>query len=113
MPLSAELSGLLLEVTVNVPVRAPEALGAKLTLIEQWALGARLVLQLFVWAKSPVIAIATLDTVVALLLVSVAVCTLLTEPTAWLLNWSVDGLKVSVVPVSCDQAICGAISRQA
>jgi hypothetical protein len=113
MPLSAEVRGLpVLDVTVRAPDRIPDTVGEKLTLMKQLALGARLVVQVFVWAKSPVIAIATLVTVVVVLLVSVAVCILLTEPTAWLPNWSVAGLSVSVPPASCDSPSWGASRRQ-
>src|SRR5690348_3873685 len=112
MPLSVEVTLPVLEVTFKVPDRSPEVVGEKLTLMEQLALGARLVLQVLVWVKSPVTETTMLVTVVVPLLVSVAVCALLTEPTAWLPNWSALGLRVSVAAVSCDLLICGASSRQ-
>jgi hypothetical protein len=68
-------------VTVSVPVRAPVAVGLKVMLTLQDFFAAREVPQLFVWAKSPLIAtvsgIATLR-----LLVTLALPAPLVEPTA-------------------------------
>jgi hypothetical protein len=44
-----------LSVTVNVPLRAPAAVGVKVTLIVQFAPAATLAPQLLVWAKSPLL----------------------------------------------------------
>jgi hypothetical protein len=44
-----------LSVTVNVPLRAPVAVGVNVTLIVQLAPAATLAPQLFVWAKSPLL----------------------------------------------------------
>jgi hypothetical protein len=101
-----------LEVTFNVPDRIPETVGEKLTLMEQLPFGARLLVQLVVWPKSPITEMAMFVTVVVALFVSVAVCALLVEFTAWLPNWNVAGVRVSVAPASCDLASSGATSSK-
>jgi hypothetical protein len=47
------VAGLALSVMVTEPLREPVAVGVKVTLIEQEALGARLEPQVLVWEKSP------------------------------------------------------------
>jgi len=75
---------LLLSVIVNVPVRAPFFVGAKLSFRVQDPLGATLPLQLFVWLKSaPVVMLAIVSVAVPLLL-KVTGCAALVVPTAWL-----------------------------
>lgn len=64
----------LLSVTVSVPVRGPVAVGAKLTLMVQELLTARLVPQVLVWAKL-VLAVMLLMVSAALpVLFNVTVC---------------------------------------
>ena len=55
MPVKLMVCGLplALSVTVKVPVRVPVAAGRKVTLIVHWAPAASELLQLLVWAKSP------------------------------------------------------------
>ena len=50
---TAWVAGLALSVTESEPVREPAAVGVKVTLIVQEAVGARLDPQLLVWEKSP------------------------------------------------------------
>jgi hypothetical protein len=71
---------LLLSVTVNVPVRAPAAVGVKVTLMVQESPTATLLPQLLVWEKSPVM--ETLATASAALpvLLRVTVCAALVVP---------------------------------
>ena len=65
------LTPLLLSVTVSVPLRAPEAVGVKVTLITQLPLAASEPPQLLVSAKSPVTAILLMVSAAAPVLLSV------------------------------------------
>jgi len=71
-----------LSVKVSEPVRFPLAVGANVTLTEQLAPAARLAPQLFVSPKSPVVAIAEMDSAALPLLVSVTFCAALVVPTS-------------------------------
>jgi hypothetical protein len=84
VPPSGTVCGLVaaLSVKVNVPVRVPGTVGAKLTLIVQFAVGASDAGHVFVCAKSPVTAIFDMTREVVLLLVSVTTCVALVLLTA-------------------------------
>jgi hypothetical protein len=94
-----------LSVTVKFPVRAPAAVGVKVTAIAQFAPAATADPQVFVAAKSPVAAIWVIVSAAVPLFDSVTVCLLLATPTFWLVKISVAGLReacgevVETVPV--------------
>jgi hypothetical protein len=77
---------LALSVMVRVPLRVPVAVGVKVTLIAQVEPAATPLPQLFVSAKSPVVAMLEKCTGVVPLLVKVTACAALVVPTAWLAN---------------------------
>lgn len=64
------------------PVRLPVALGWKVMLMVQFAPAARLLPQLFVWAKSPVTVMLLMASAAVPLLVRVAICATLVVFTA-------------------------------
>ena len=72
---------LLLSVSVNVLVRVPFVVGAKVMLMVQVLVGARLPLQLFVWLKSPPAVMPVIVSVAVPVLVSVTACEALVVPT--------------------------------
>jgi hypothetical protein len=94
-----------LSVTVKFPVRAPAAVGVKVTAIAQFAPAATADPQVFVSAKSPDAAIWVIVSAAVPLFDSVTVCLLLATPTFWLVKISVAGLReacgevVETVPV--------------
>lgn len=69
-----------LSVTVKAPLRVPAAVGEKLTLMTQEALGASVGAQLFVSAKSPLVAILVMDKGAVPMLPRVIGCGLLVVP---------------------------------
>ena len=74
-------------VMVSVALRAPAAVGLKVTLKVQLAPAASVAgnaPQVFVWAKSPLVAMALIVSGALPLLVSVTVCAALVVPTFWL-----------------------------
>ncbi len=83
VPVKPALCGLplALSVTVSVPVRVPEAVGVKVTLIAQCVPGARAPPQLFVWPKSPFTAMLVTLSDAPPVLVSVTACAPLAVPT--------------------------------
>ena len=86
-PVSEMLCGLptALSVRVIAPVRVPVAVGLKVTLMMQEAVGAKPVPQLSVSEKSPLATIVRLVTARTVLwFVSVTVCAVLEVPTGWL-----------------------------
>ncbi len=101
MPVRLAVCGLLLSlsVTVNVALSAPTIDGVKVTSIEQLAPAARLVPQLFVCVKSPLLApvkaILEILSEELLPLVSAIACTALVVPTVWLPNVKADGDKLT------------------
>lgn len=86
VPLRVITRGLPLPLSLIViePVRAPTAVGVKVTLMVQLLLAATLVPQVLVCAKSPVATVLEMVSVVAPPLVSVTVCGGLVVPTVWL-----------------------------
>ena len=85
LPESATVCGLLLALsfTLNPPVLVPITVGVNATLIVQWLLGGRLVVQVVVdTAKSPVVEIAMLFRATVWLFVRVNVLGALIVPTA-------------------------------
>src|SRR5919204_4785553 len=97
VPDSATLVGLFvaLLLMVSVPVRVPEAVGRKVTLTVHEPPAAML-LQLFVWAKSPVTDTPETEAVALPVLVTVTACAALVVLTGWLPNVSEVGLALSV-----------------
>jgi hypothetical protein len=87
-----------LSVTVNIPVRVPAADGVKVTEIVQLAPAARLVPQVWVWAKSPEAAIETIVRAAVPEFVRVNVCPALVVPT-------VEEAKVRLVGVRLTEAV--------
>ncbi len=63
-----------LSVRVSAPVPVPEAVGVKVTPMEQLAPAARFEPQLFVWLKSPLTAMPAMVSVVLPELVNITVC---------------------------------------
>jgi hypothetical protein len=91
MPLKESECGLptVLSLTVSTPVRGPNWLGVKVTLIVQFAAGATLVPHVFCWPKSellvplvPVAAMLVIPTGELPVLVRVAACVALVFPTS-------------------------------
>lgn len=97
VPLKLAVCGLpaALSVTVNVPLRAPEAVGAKLTLIVQLPPTAKEEPQLFVWVKSPLVAILVMESAAVPLLDKVTVCAALLVPTLWLAKLRLTGVRLA------------------
>jgi hypothetical protein len=85
-------------VTVTAPVRAPAAVGVKVTLIVQLAPTARVVPQLFVCAKSPLAVIELIVALVVPLFDSVVDCDAVVEPTTVEANARLAGLALSAGP---------------
>jgi hypothetical protein len=92
-PLKLTVCGLLLalSVTVSVPVRVPDAVGVKITLMTQLVPGAMLAVQLLVWAKSPLAAMLDKVSVPVPELVSMTVWPALGVPTVWLVKVRLEG----------------------
>ena len=109
VPLRLAVCGLLaaLSVTVSIALRAPAAVGVNVTSMEQLAPAARVVPQLFVWAKSPllvpVIEILEILTDELVPFDSATACAALVDPGVWLANVSEDGDRLTVgLPVEAD-----------
>src|SRR5207247_8553088 len=77
---------LALSVKVTAPVRVPIAPGANFTVITQLAPDARELGHVLVWVKSPVATTTRFVTLPLLVLVTVAVCVELVDPTSWRLK---------------------------
>jgi hypothetical protein len=114
VPVRLAVWGLLVasSVTVNVPLRVPVAVGAKVTLMMQLVPAATLVPQLFVCPKSPLLvpvkAIFAMFNTTPLGLESVTACAVLVVPTFWPLNVRVVGERLgSAVPVPVRLAVWG------
>jgi len=87
VPVNLEVCGLLaaLSLTLSVPVLVPVAVGLNTTSMEHFALVVKLVVQVVEeTAKSPVVEMAMLLTVVLWLLVNVITLAVLVVPTVWL-----------------------------
>ena len=101
-PESAMACGLpaALSLIERLPFLGPGAVGVKVTLIKQAALVARLVAQLFVWAKSPLVEIPSIVIGNVPLFARVTVCGALVVPTfcAPKINDEVDKLRMGPVP---------------
>src|SRR5215469_3164852 len=85
--------------TESVPERVPRSVGAKVVLMVQLAPGGNVAGQLFVWAKSPVVAIPLMFRVTVPLLVRVTVCDALAVPTTWLANVKLAGVSAPAAPM--------------
>jgi len=98
LPLSATLTDppASLLVTVTVPVRAPVAAGAKLTLMVQAAPAASAAVQVLVSLKSPVIEMTILARVPVPVLLNEMLCATLVVPVAWAANISNCGFTVAM-----------------
>ena len=102
-----------LSVIVKEAVRAPEAVGVKVTLIAQFVPAAKLVPQLFVCEKSPAlvpaIPIAPIDSVALPLFVSVSVCGLLVVPVFCTEKVKLATLKLApgAPPIPVSPTVCG------
>lgn len=94
VPLSVMLSGLLAAslVMTMLPLRAPAAVGVKVTLMVQLAAAARVAPQVVVLAKSPLMPMLAMFSVAPPLLVRVTVCAALVLPTFCEVKVSVVGL---------------------
>ena len=82
--------------TVSVPLRDPLAVGAKVTFTAQVAPAARLVPQLFVCAKSPLVAIEVIDADAVPVFFTVTACGALVVPTFWFAKVRLDGVADKV-----------------
>jgi hypothetical protein len=67
--------------TLSVPLRAPVAVGVKVTVIVQLAPAANVLPQLLVWAKSPLAATLLIVRGAFPVLLNVTVCAVLVVPT--------------------------------
>jgi hypothetical protein len=89
---------------MTAPVRVPAAVGLKVTLIVHDALGLIVLLQLLVWAKSPVVAIPVMLNGPLPVFFTVAGSAGLTVPTSWEPKIKVAGVRLTAgmppVPVS-------------
>jgi len=88
---------------LSAPLRAPLAVGAKVTLAVQLCPGlSRLfngaAAHVLVWRKSPLVVIAVIVRIAVPVLVIVTVCGLLVVPTAWLENERLVGVSITAVP---------------
>ena len=92
---------LALSVKVTAPVRVPIVVGANFTVITQLAPDARELGHVLVWVKSPVATTTSFVTLPLLVLVTVAVCAELVDPTSWRLKVRLLGDSVTggVLPV--------------
>ena len=83
VPVSDTFCGLLEaeSVRVSVPVRVPAPVGVKVTLMVQLTPAARLLPQLLVWEKSPLVVMELMLMELAVSLVAVTVCGALLLPT--------------------------------
>jgi hypothetical protein len=95
VPLSATLCGLpvALSVTLTVPVRVPEAVGLKATLIVQLAWSPSEAGQLLVWAKSPMVEMPVINNGAVPVLVTVTSRGVLVLLTGWFPKAIVVGLS--------------------
>jgi len=88
---------------LSAPLRAPLAVGAKVTLAVQLCPGlSRLfngaAAHVLVWRKSPLVVILVIVRTAVPVLVIVTVCGLLVVPTAWLENERLVGVSITAVP---------------
>lgn len=86
---------------VSVPLRAPVAVGVKITLIVQAVPGATVAAQLLVWLKSPLATIAETLSMASPVLVRVTDCAALPVLTSWAANVSEEAerLATGAIPV--------------
>lgn len=98
-----------LSVMESVPLRVPEAVGVKVTLMVQWAPAATDDPQLFVCAKSPLAAMLVTLRVAPPVLESVTACAALVVPTVWLVNVRVEGETpaTGTLPLPLRLTVCG------
>jgi hypothetical protein len=98
VPDSATVLGLFdaLLVIVNEPLRVPDAVGRKLTLTVHEAFTPIDVPQVFVWLKSPDVAIEVTDAAAVPVLDTVTACAALVVLSAWVANVSEEGLVLNV-----------------
>jgi hypothetical protein len=109
-PARFTVCGLLLapSVTLSVPLRAPVAVGANLTLKVQLLDAARVEPHVLVCVKSPATATALIDTPIVELFVSVTVCAALTLPTTVSLKFNLPGEAARLTtPFPLSDAVCG------
>ena len=112
MPVSVITGGLpgaLLEMVI-APVRKPDPVGVKVTLIMQLAAMATLEPHVFVWAKSPAAVMAVMLSTPLPLLVSVNVCAEEVLPSNWLLKTKLElerEMKGASAPVPLSVIVCG------
>jgi hypothetical protein len=98
------------ELTVIAPVRVPVAVGVKVTVIEQVLFCASVVLQVFVWLKSPVAAETTMLFTAPLLAVKTIDCDALLVFVTWFANVSEPWESPSAggnTPVPLKLIVCG------
>jgi len=113
VPLNATVCGepAALSATPIVPIRAPAAVGVKVTEIVQFAAVTRLAPQVFVSAKSPEAAIEAMFNGALPVFVNVIAWTELVEPTACAAKVRLAGVKVAtgtgVTPVPVSETVCG------
>jgi hypothetical protein len=99
VPASVTVWGLpsALSVMVTAPVLAPPALGSKVTLRVQLALGATLDPQLLAWEESPLALMLSMLRVALPVLLRVTISALLVVPTVWAGNVKEAGESFTVV----------------
>jgi hypothetical protein len=113
VPLNATDCGLppALSVIDNAPVRVPICVGLKVTLRVQFARGARLEPQVWVWMKSPLAVMLVMLSVIVPKLLSVADFPGLVVPTSWSAKVKLVGDKVAfgpeTTPVPLKATVCG------
>ena len=93
--------------TVRAPVRLPRAVGVKVTMTEQVAPAARVLPQLFVWLKSPVIPILLMVSVAVPVFVNVTLCAALDVFTSWSAKVKVAGDKLATGTTPAPESVMG------
>ena len=112
LPPRLTICGLLkaLSVIVNEPVLLPDAVGVKVTLMVQVAPEARLVPQVLIWAKSPVVTMLVMVRVPEPVLLMVTDWGALVVPTDWLEKVKLVGVRVTTGaarPLPERMMVCG------
>jgi hypothetical protein len=114
VPVSGKLCGLpeALSATLMLPLRVPEVVGLKVTLMPQLAPAATEAPHVLVSAKSPLAVMLVIVNAALPVLVSVTVCAALVVPMVWLAKVSEVGEKLTAgagtaAPVPVSVAVCG------
>lgn len=96
-----------MSVTVTAPLRAPVAVGVKVTVMEQLAAAAIELPQLLVWPKSPLAAMLVMVRLAVPVLVRVTFWVALAVANSWLAKTKLAGAKLATgaVPVPVKETV--------